>query len=303
LPALPALPAEDTVSPGPRRVRADDHDRRRLPRQLQWGAAVVAGLGVVAAAAIARPSASCFCCGLLLAAAWADVMRQVLRGKADEVRASRARIVAAADAERRRIERDLHDGAQQRLTALSVKLLLAAQLAGPDPVLAGLLAELGADVRDTARELRSLVHGIYPPLLRDKGLGAALSDTARLATLPVTVQAGSLGRYPADIEAAVYFCCLEAVQNACKHAGERATVRVRVREEPGTLTFEVADDGAGFDAKGPGLGAGLANMAERMGAFGGRLRVDSAPGRGTRVSGTVPSGNLSAPRQAVSALG
>ncbi len=292
MPALSALPAEDTVSPGVR-VRAGEHDRRWLPRQPMWGAAVVAGLGVVATAAIARPSASCLCCGLLLAPGLADVLRQVLRGKGDELRASRARVVAAADAERRRIERDLHDGAQQRLTALSVKLLLAAQLAGPDPVLAGLLAELGADVRDTARELRSLVHGIYPPLLRAGGLAAALSDAARLATLPVTVQAGPPGRYPADIEAAVYFCCLEAVQNACKHAGERATVRVRVREQPGALTFEVADDGAGFDAAGlaaagRGPGAGLANIADRVGALGGRLRVDSAPGQGTVVAGTIP---------------
>jgi signal transduction histidine kinase len=211
-----------------------------------------------------------------------------LRRQASELRASRARIIAAADAERLRIERDLHDGAQQHLTSLSVRLLMAAKLAGQDPELASLLEQLGAEVRDTARELRDLAHGIYPPLLRANGLGDALFAAASHATLPTIVRAGSVGRYPADVEAAVYFCCLEAMQNACKHAGERASIRLRVREEAGTLTFEVTDDGAGFDAAGRGLGAGLLNMADRLGAFGGRLRVDSAPGQGTRVTGTVP---------------
>ena len=235
--------------------------------------------------------------GLLLVVSCAHILLQLysalqhslegLRRTNDELQASRARIVAAADAERRRIERDLHDGAQQNLTSLAVKLL-AATLAGPDPGLAGLLEDLGAELKDTAQGLRNLVHGIYPPLLRENGLAAALSDAARLCTLPTTVRAASLGRYPADIEAAVYFCCLEAMQNACKHAGERATIRLRVREEPGTLRFDVTDDGAGFDTTGHGRGAGLRNMADRMGAFGGRLVVESAPGEGTQVTGSVP---------------
>jgi len=236
--------------------------------------------------------------GLLLVVSCAHILLQLysalqrsLEGLSrtnDELQASRTRIVAAADAERRRIERDLHDGAQQHLTSLAVKLLLAATLAAPDSDLAGLLEDLGAELKDTGQELRNLVHGIYPPLLRENGLAAALSDAARLSTLPVTVRAASLGRYPADIEAAVYFCCLEALQNAGKHAGERATIRLRVREEPGTLMFEVVDDGAGFDTRGRGLGAGLRNMTDRMGAFGGRLLVESAPGEGTRVAGAVP---------------
>ncbi len=233
--------------------------------------------------------------------------RDELRRKNDELRASRARIVAAADAERRRIERDLHDGAQQQLTCLSVRLLMAAKLAGPDPDLASLLEQLGAEVRDAARELRSLAHGIYPPLLRANGLADALFAAASRCPLPTRVQAGSLGRYPADVEAAVYFCCLEAMQNACKHAGERATIRLRVREEPGTLTFEVTDDGAGFDAAGRSLGAGFLNMADRLAVFGGRLRVDSAPGQGTRITGMVPvaaspgSGPVQAGQQGTSA--
>jgi len=236
--------------------------------------------------------------GLLLFVSCAHILLQLhfalqrslegLRRTNDELQASRARIVAAADGERRRIERDLHDGAQQRLTSLAVTLALAAALAGQDPGLAGLLEDLGAQLADTAQGLRNLVHGIYPPLLRGNGLAAALTDAARLCTLPTTVRAAPLGRYPAGIEVAVYFCCLEALQNACKHAGERATIRLRVREEPGTLTFEVIDDGAGFDTTGRGPGAGLRNMTDRVGALGGRLLVESAPGEGTRVTGAVP---------------
>jgi signal transduction histidine kinase len=217
----------------------------------------------------------------------ADSMAE-LRRETRELQASRARIAAAADAERRRIERDLHDGAQQHLTSLSVRLLMAAKLASHDPELAGLLEQLGAEVKDTAQEVRGLAHGIYPPLLRANGLADALFAAATHATLPTRVQAAPAGRYPADIEAAVYFCCLEAMQNACKHAGEGATIRLRLREEPGTLAFEVTDDGSGFDAATRGLGAGLLNMADRLAAFGGRLRIDSAPRQGTRVTGTVP---------------
>jgi signal transduction histidine kinase len=228
------------------------------------------------------------CYGLVLAVACADLLQQLLRRKADELQASRARIVAAADAERRRIERDLHDGAQQHLTSVAVKLLLAAKLAGEDSGLASLLAEIGAEVRDTAQELRNLAHGIHPPLLLENGLPAALSAAARRSTLPTTVRAASLRRYPADVEAAVYFCCLEALQNACKHAGPKARLCLRVQDDAGTLTFDVTDDGAGFDSQGSGLGAGFLNTADRLGALAGSLRVESAPGRGTRVTGTVP---------------
>ena len=132
---------------------------------------------------------SYLCYGLLLAMPWADILQQLLRRKADELQASRARVVAAADAERRRIERDLHDGAQQHLTSVAVKLLLAAQLVGQDPAVASLLAEIGAEVRDTAQELRSLTHGIYPPLLREQGLASALSAAASHSPLPARVQA------------------------------------------------------------------------------------------------------------------
>ena len=214
-----------------------------------------------------------------------------LRRQAAELHASRTRIVTAADSERRRIERNLHDGAQQRLAALAIKLSLASELAERDAgQVRDLLAELRADVRETADELRCLAHGIYPPLLAEKGLDPALSAAARRSTLPIAVQAGPLGRYPAEIEATVYFCCLEAIQNACKHAGNEATLDLRLREEDGVLTFEVTDNGAGFEASGRGLGAGFVNMEDRLRALRGAMRVESAPGRGTRVTGTLPVG-------------
>jgi len=219
-----------------------------------------------------------------------------LRRQAAELQASRTRLVAAADSERRRIERNLHDGAQQRLAALAIKVSMACELAGHDAGQArALLAELRGDVRETAEELRHLAHGIYPPLLAESGLPAALAAAAGRATLPVTVQAAPLGRYPAEAEAAVYFCCLEAIQNACKHAGDGATIALRVWEDGPALVFDVTDDGSGFDAGGRGLGAGFTNMEDRLCALGGRLRVESAPGRGTRVSGTLPAGRAAGP--------
>jgi signal transduction histidine kinase len=212
-----------------------------------------------------------------------------LRRQAAELQASRTRVVAAADAERRRIERNLHDGAQQHLTALAIKLRLISDLDGQDHDLArDLLQEACSEVTDAARELRDLAHGIYPPLLAESGLPAALATVARWSSLPASVDAAQLGRYPADVEATIYFCCLEAIQNACKYAGEEATITLRVREEAGTLAFLVADDGTGFDAESRGLGAGFLNMADRLGALGGSLRVESAPRQGTTVSGTVP---------------
>lgn len=212
-----------------------------------------------------------------------------LRRQAAELRASRARVVAAADSERRRIERNLHDGAQQHLTALAIKLRMVCDLARHDDELAkDLLKEACRDVDDAARELRDLAHGIYPPLLAVSGLPAALSAAARWSTLPATVDAAHLGRYPAEVEATIYFCCVEAIQNACKHAGREATLTLRAREDAGTLTFQVADNGTGFDVKTPGLGAGFLNMADRLGALGGSLHVESAPRQGTTVSGTVP---------------
>jgi len=206
-----------------------------------------------------------------------------------ELQASRARIVAAADAARRRIERNLHDGAQQRLVALAVKLRLASRLVDTDPgQTRGMLDELRDEVKDAVEELRSLAHGIYPPLLMDQGLAAALGSAAQRATIPTRVEAGSIGRYSSEMEAAAYFCCLEALQNAMKHAGPAATVIVRVWEEAGALRFSVSDDGAGFDPAAKGASSGFVNMRDRLGAIGGWLQVESSLGAGTSVLGVLP---------------
>jgi len=212
-----------------------------------------------------------------------------VRRQAEALQASRGRIVAASDLARRKIERNLHDGVQQHLVALAVKVRLARQLAEKDPVRANtLLEELGGDLEDALQELRDLAHGIYPPLLADKGLPEALVSAARRSTLPVEVRAAGIGRYSQELEAAIYFCCLEALQNAGKYAGEGASVSIHIWEEAGGLLFEVTDDGAGFDVRKRSVGAGFTNMNDRLGAIGGTLRVESAPGRGTKVAGTTP---------------
>jgi signal transduction histidine kinase len=212
-----------------------------------------------------------------------------VRRQASELQASRARIVAASDQARRQIERNLHDGAQQHLVALAVNVRLARQLADADPEQAKLiLDELGGELQDAVQELRELAHGIYPPLLMDQGLTAALRAAAGRSTLDVEVEVETSSRFAPDVEAAVYFCCLEALQNAAKHAGADAHVTVQLREDEGKLVFEVADDGAGFDPAGRAGGAGFTNMNDRLGAMGGALRVDAAPAKGTRISGAIP---------------
>ncbi len=213
-----------------------------------------------------------------------------LRRQAEELQASRARIVVAADAERRRIERDLHDGAQQYLVAIAVKARLIQQLARTDP--AGGLAltqDLVRDVESALDELRTLAQGIYPPLLSSAGLAEALAAACRRTPIHVRLEADSVGRYQPELEAAVYYSCLEALQNASKHAGERASATLRLWEEGSFLLFEVDDNGAGFDLDGTAPGAGLTNMRDRLGAVGGTLRIESGPDAGTNVHGAVPT--------------
>jgi signal transduction histidine kinase len=212
-----------------------------------------------------------------------------LRRRNAELQASRARIVAAADQSRRRIERDLHDGAQQHLVAMAVRIGLARSILEEDPTQAGpLLDGLRRDLQATLDELRGLAHGIYPPLLRDRGLGEALRNASTRFALPVEIDVELTERPPADIEAAVYFCCLEAVNNAAKHAGEGATISLSVSVEEASLVFSVADNGRGFDLGQTATGQGFDNMRDRVGAYGGDLVVESSPGHGACIRGRLP---------------
>jgi signal transduction histidine kinase len=203
---------------------------------------------------------------------------------------SRRRIVSAGDAERRKLERNLHDGAQQYLVAMAVKLRLVEDLVEEEPDEAlTIVGELRSNMQDAIAELRALAHGIFPPLLSSGGLAQALPAAATRAALPTTVDAETVDRYDPEVEASVYFCCIEALQNAGKHAGDGASVVVHLAEQDGMLHFEVVDDGAGFTVNGAApAGHGFVNMTDRLGAIGGRLTVVSAPGEGTKVRGEIP---------------
>jgi signal transduction histidine kinase len=206
----------------------------------------------------------------------------------EDVRASRQRLVAAQDEERRRLERNIHDGAQQQLVALAVKARLARQLTDRDPVKAAeMLGQIEAETQTALEDLRDLARGIYPPLLADRGLVAALEAQSRKSHIAVEVDADDLGRYPADVEATIYFCTLEALQNVAKYARADRTV-IRLSLSNGSVSFEVADDGRGFEPTAVATGSGLQGMADRLAAVGGFLEIRSAPGNGTTVAGRVP---------------
>jgi signal transduction histidine kinase len=212
-----------------------------------------------------------------------------LESTTEELRASRARVVAAGDAERRRVERDLHDGAQQHLVALRIKVGLAAELAEADPQVAVRLSDLGSELEEILHELRDLAQGLNPPVLREFGLREALASVSRRSAPPAKLETAAIRRYPEEIESAVYFCCLEGLQNVGKHAGPDASAVIRVWEREDHLFFEIEDDGAGCDLESArGLGSGLTNMTDRIAALGGRLSVDSRLGAGTTVQGVAP---------------
>src|SRR5438132_783509 len=220
-------------------------------------------------------------------------LREISR-QAGALRASRQRIVATQDAERRRLERNIHDGAQQNLVALTVKLRLAASLAKRDPQRARAAVKALEDESDEAlRTLTALARGIYPPLLRDQGLVMALRAETDRMPLPATVRADGADRLPPEAEAAVYFICLEAMQNVTKHA-RASRVEINIRAVSTELSFEITDDGAGFDVSKDAHGSGLRNMIDRIEGIGGRLEIRSAPRQGTTVTGTVPVGALDA---------
>jgi signal transduction histidine kinase len=222
-------------------------------------------------------------------------LTEALRDTIEQLRASRQRLVSAQDEERRRLERNLHDGAQQQLVALAVKLRLLEQLVERDPAQArSVAAQLQGDTTDALEELRDLARGIYPPLLADKGLVAALESQARKSVVPVAIEANGVGRYPREAEAAVYFSCLEALQNVAKYASaSRATITLS--DGDGRLRFEVIDDGVGFDAASRSGGSGLQGIADRLAALDGEIEVRSTPGAGTTVAGVLPVRGETAP--------
>jgi signal transduction histidine kinase len=206
--------------------------------------------------------------------------------QAADLRASRQRIVAAQDEERRRLERNIHDGAQQHLVALAVKLRLAKTALMKDPEHGRrMLEEIRGEVDAALDTLRSLALGIYPPLLEEQGIAAALAAQYLRSGLPVRMEADGIGRLPIELEAAVYFCALEALQNAAKYAHASA-ITIAFRERDGALEFSVTDDGVGFQVTGGGTG--IQGMRDRMAVFGGDAEIDSTPGRGTTVRGRVP---------------
>ncbi len=213
------------------------------------------------------------------------VSEEMLAERAAEVEASRSRLITAADEERRRLERDLHDGAQQHLVALAVLLQLA-RTAERDNA-EQLLTEASGLLDDAIAEMRRLAHGIYPPSLVSGGLSQALSAVAAHSPMPIHLDMHDVGRYPAPVEAALYFCCSEALQNAAKHGGPGTEVTITARAEARTLTLTIRDTGCGFQAG--ASGTGLTNMTDRVSAIGGKLSVDTAPGHGTGIIAEVPA--------------
>ena len=211
-----------------------------------------------------------------------------LMERLEDLRQSRQRLVRAQDEARRRLERNIHDGAQQQLVALKVRMSLAERLIGKDPEkLKQALSQLNADTDEAIQSLRELARGIYPPLLAERGLAAALESQARKSSVPVALVSGALERYAPEVESAVYFCSLEALQNVAKSA-QATQVTVRLDAANGVLTFSIQDDGCGFDPTRAREGSGLQNMTDRIEALGGKLLIRSAPGQGTSIIGEVP---------------
>jgi signal transduction histidine kinase len=206
-----------------------------------------------------------------------------LAERAAQLAASRTRLITAADEERRRLERDLHDGAQQHLVALAVLIQLA-RTAEHDRY-QPLLTDASGLLETAIAEIRRLAHGIYPPLLVSGGLAQALPAVAAHTAVPVRLDLHGLGRYPAPIEAALYYCCSEALQNAAKHGGPATTATITAHADERMLTLTISDTGHGFDPA--TTGTGLTNMTDRLAAIGGRLMIETAPGCGTRITAAI----------------
>jgi signal transduction histidine kinase len=225
--------------------------------------------------------------GVVLLAAENTDLERARNASLRELAASRARLSEASDRERRKLERDLHDGAQQRLMAIQIKLRLLKD-ATEDELLSDRLDAIGSDAEAAVEELRDLAHGIYPPVLRSFGIADALRSFALKAPIPVKVNDAGIGRCSRTVEAAIYFCAMEAVQNTIKHAGDGAHVTITLGRDGRRAHFVIADDGAGIAASASRDGEGLLGMRDRIAAVGGELGIVSSPGAGTMVRGTVP---------------
>ena len=198
------------------------------------------------------------------------------------------RVVQAGDKQREALERDLHDGLQQRLVAVRIRLTLAAELPSGDARLPRVLSEIGEGLDEAIAELRDVAFGLHPAVLTDHGLVAALQDVGRAAGLPVAVTSSGLTRQPAELELAIYYCCREAIQNATKHGGPSVNIVIALHEDDHGVEFEVSDDGPGFDVVNTRFGRGLQHMRDRIVPLGGRLTIDSHPETGTVISGAIP---------------
>jgi signal transduction histidine kinase len=198
-----------------------------------------------------------------------------------------ARVVEAVDLQRESLERDIHDGVQQRLVAVRIQLGLATDLAKDDARLRQVLAEIGESLEEAIDELREVAHGVHPQVLTDQGLVAALAHVARAAAGPVEIASAGIGRYPANLESAIYYCCREAIQNASKHGGPSVRISISLHEEQGVIAFAVSDDGPGFNVATAAPGRGLQHMRDRILLLGGRVSIVSSAGAGTVVSGSI----------------
>jgi signal transduction histidine kinase len=194
---------------------------------------------------------------------------------------------ATPNAERRKVEQNLHDGVQQRLIALRIELTLAAETAAIDSAMKDQLASIGSGIDEALEELREVAHGIYPAALTNLGLVGALQRIRIHSSATLTVD-GRVGRHSPEVESAIYYSCLEAIQNATKHSGPAVIIKVTLRQDADELAFRVTDNSPGMCCSDPPSGSGLQNMRDRLGALDGHLSITTAPGKGTTVVGSIP---------------